>query len=83
MLNSIKNDVLPDNTKELIQSLEDVSSISSDEKIKYIDPAQDELKLEVVLHASEDDGYIRSSFEQYSNLLGELLTGLVLKPLVV
>ncbi|EGQ8673209.1 S8 family peptidase [Vibrio cholerae] len=70
MLNSIKNDVLPDNTKELIQSLEDVSSISSDEKIKYIDPAQDELKLEVVLHASEDDGYIRSSFEQYSNLLG-------------
>ncbi|MCG7495611.1 S8 family peptidase [Vibrio sp. Of7-15] len=70
MLNSIKHDNLPDGTKEIIQSIENVSSIKPEEKIKHVDIEQQELKLEVVLHASEEDSAVRKSFGDYSNTLG-------------
>ncbi|EPI8785982.1 S8 family peptidase [Vibrio parahaemolyticus] len=70
MLNSIQHDNLPKCTQDLIRSIENVSSVSSVEKIKYVDTSNQNLKLEVVLHASEDDEVVRSSFGHYSDILG-------------
>ncbi|MGI2047914.1 S8 family peptidase [Shewanella oncorhynchi] len=70
MLNSIQHDKLPDSTKDIIRSIESVSSVSPGEKIKHVDSDQQELRLEVVLHASEEDDVVRRSFEHYSCSLG-------------
>ncbi|MCP3129311.1 hypothetical protein [Shewanella sp. KJ2020] len=70
MLNSIQHDRLPETTQNLIRSIEHISSISPNEKIKYVEPGKKELKLEVVLHASEEDEIIRSSFGRYFETFG-------------
>lgn len=70
MLNSVKKDSLPKSTKELIQSIENVSSISPVEKIKQVNDEQNDLQLEVVLHASHMDSVVRDSFKSYADSLG-------------
>ncbi|KIF51475.1 S8 family peptidase [Vibrio owensii] len=70
MLNSIQHDNLPETTKDIIRSIENISSITPDEKIKHIDEQSDELKLEVVLHASDHDELVKRSFNDYSASLG-------------
>ncbi|GJC07074.1 S8 family serine peptidase [Aeromonas hydrophila] len=70
MLNSIRYDDLPETTKTAIRTFEQVSTISVNEKVKNIELGSEKLKLEVVLHASVHDEYIRSSFNGYSESLG-------------
>lgn len=72
MLNAVKYDGenLPEGLKNLIQSLETVTSINTSEKVKKIDPESTKLKLEVVLHASEADSNVRNSFAEYVNFVG-------------
>ncbi|MCG6299910.1 S8 family peptidase [Vibrio vulnificus] len=70
MLNSIQSDNLPQTTQDIIRSIEDVSLVRAEEKIKHIEQDVTELKLEVVLHAAQEDDDIRSSFDKYSDILG-------------
>jgi hypothetical protein len=70
MLNSVKFDKLSEATKNAIRTFEDISTINVKEKVKKIEDDSEKLKLEVVLHASLDDDYIRSSFNGYSESLG-------------
>lgn len=70
MLNSVKYETLPLSTQDLICSLEEISTIDKSEKIKHIDGGSDQLKLEVVLHASKNDKGICESFNGYTSFLG-------------
>ena len=91
MLDSLLNDSLPNSTQDIFRSIENISSISVDDKIKHIDFEKEELKLEVVLHASEMDELILASFGEYSKTLGgipdwnrvKVVGGLTFLPVVI
>lgn len=70
MLESVKHEDLPEVTKNLIRSLEKISTIAVVEKIKQIEVGSSDLKLEVVLHASAQDKGIWDSFSAYARSLG-------------
>lgn len=70
MLDSVKYEVLPEVTKNLIRSLEQISTIAAVEKIKKIEVGSSDLKLEVVLHASAQDKGVWDSFSTYARSLG-------------
>lgn len=70
MLNSIQFDNLPKTTESAIRTFETVGTIAVDEKIKKIDFEKETLNLEVVLHASLNDKYVRAFFEDYADSLG-------------
>lgn len=65
MMHSISYDELPETTKTLIRSLENISSVSAQEKVKHIDLDSETLNLEVVLHAEESDQEVQNSFNNY------------------
>ena len=66
MLNAVTYEALPETAQTSIRTLEKTSTIDVTEKVKAIDKGKELLKLEVVLHASKSDSYIRQSFEQYA-----------------
>ena len=66
MLNSVMYEALPETVQTSIRTLEKTSTIDVTEKVKAIDKEKKSLKLEVVLHASKSDLYVRQSFEQYA-----------------
>lgn len=66
MLNAVEHESLPDTVKNSIRTFEKTSVIDVSEKIKAIDSDVEILKLEVVLHASQTDDYVRQSFDDFA-----------------
>jgi len=69
MLDEIKNGNLDNITLKRIQTIESISTFTGKEKIKSIVDEGDNLKLEVVIHASVDEKNIITAFENYLNSL--------------
>ncbi|MBY6108281.1 S8 family peptidase [Ferrimonas balearica] len=73
LLNTIESGELDKATLESLRTFETVSTFDAGEKIKSIRQDQDDLYLEVVIHASDKDHYVIEAFEAYSKKLGGLV----------
>lgn len=70
MLNSVNSAALNKGLLQHIQTIENINTFDSVEKIKNITNEGETLKLEVVLHASESDKPIITSFIKYLEKIG-------------
>lgn len=61
---------LDDSALDMVRTFESVSEFEPTEKLKWIDSTQDELTLEVVLHAPPSERSILSLFEIFTNNMG-------------
>lgn len=70
MLQDVEESRLDQTALDFIRTIERVDMFKSEEKIKNLDPTREVNKLEVVIHASEDEDTILEAFLKYVDKLG-------------
>lgn len=65
MLDLLKEDDIDESILKALQTFEDIDSFTAIEKIKHISNDEENLNLEIALHASKDDRNIITSFIDY------------------
>jgi hypothetical protein len=91
MLSAVKDNDLDKAGLDLIRTIEKIGIFDESEKIKHIDMDVENLRLEVVIHASQKDHYVVTAFINYIGLLGGLVEtakmkvvgGLTFVPIVI
>ncbi|EKL46727.1 peptidase, S8/S53 family [Acinetobacter baumannii OIFC074] len=70
MLKDVEENNLDQTTLDFIRTIERVDIFTSEEKIKNLDPTRQINKLEVVIHASQEEESILEAFLKYVDKLG-------------
>lgn len=73
MLDLLENDSADETTLKALQTFEDISTFTAAEKIKHVSNDEENLNLEIALHASKDDEAIIRSFIKYIELNGGIV----------
>ena len=73
MLSAVKDKDFDKTYFDLIRTIEKIDIFDVSDKIKYIEMDSENLRLEVVLHASQQEHYVVTAFINYIGLLGGLV----------